>query len=233
MDIMLIKLEQKLLEAAPGRHFNLAFSGGLDSRFLAYAAKMLSFSPLLLHISGPHISSAETASACAWAHTHGFAFKDLPVDPLDLPLVLRGDKKRCYACKRAMFSKLLEFAGRPLCDGTNVSDCASYRPGMQALKELGILSPLALSGFGKQDIQRLAGETGMDDPEQPARPCLLTRLPYGMEPKVSVLRALEKAEDAVRAQLLAGGLAGLLGGDILPALHEIAAARAVRENGRS
>ena len=88
-----------------------------------------------------------------------------------------GDRRRCYACKRNLFSLLKARTDLPLCDGTNASDAGQYRPGIRAVEELGILSPLASAGLTKADIHRCAALTGMEDPEQKARPCLLTRLP--------------------------------------------------------
>ncbi len=206
LDAQLGSLEQALRAAAPAGHFSLAFSGGLDSRFLAYCAKLFAFSVRLLHISGPHVAAEESRHARDWARDHGFPFAEISMDPLSVPLVAAGDKRRCYGCKSALFSRLLREAGRPLCDGTNASDGLAYRPGAQAIRELGILSPLAMCGLTKADIHRLAEKSGMDDPWQRPRPCLLTRLPYGMQPERSVLEMLDRGESAVRRSLGRAGL---------------------------
>ena len=198
-------LEQTLRRIAPGGYFALAFSGGLDSRFLAHAAHALGFHVRLFHISGPHIAGSETEHAASWAEKRGFPFTRIELDPLGIPLVSSGDKKRCYACKRMLFSRLLEISGRPLCDGSNASDGDSYRPGAQAARELGVLSPLAMAGLAKADIRNLAAQTGMDEPDQLPRPCLLTRLPYGMSPERRILHGLEQGEQAVRNLLFLAG----------------------------
>ncbi len=194
-------LDQILHSVVSHGHFALAFSGGLDSRFLAHAAQKLSYKVSLYHIIGPHIASEETIYARNWAQKRGLSFYEVFINPLDAPLVATGDLRRCYECKHALFSRLLEIAGRPLCDGSNASDGLSYRPGAQAVKILEIISPLALAGLTKTDIRHLAKLTGMEDPDQLPSPCLLTRLPYGMHPSQKMLSALERGESAVRSVL--------------------------------
>ena len=97
-------------------------------------------------------------------------------------------------------------AGGRLCDGTNASDLTVYRPGRKALTELGIHSPLAEAGIGKPDIRRIARTMGMAHPDQAARPCLLTRFPYGMMPDAETLSLIAEAEDWLEAQPEARGL---------------------------
>ena len=168
---LLPRLESVLGVLAAGNRFALAYSGGLDSRFLAHAAQRFGFEPVLLHIVGPHIPPEETDYARHWAASRELAYEELPTDPLDLALVASGDRRRCYACKRNLFSLLKARTDLPLCDGTNASDARQYRPGIRAVEELGILSPLASAGLTKADIHRCAALTGMEDPEQKARPC--------------------------------------------------------------
>lgn len=203
---LLSSLETVLGGLAVGNRFALAYSGGLDSRFLAHAARRSGFEPVLLHIVGPHIPPEETAYARDWAALRKLAYEEIPAEPLDLPLVASGDRRRCYACKRNLFSLLKRRTRLPLCDGTNVSDAGQYRPGMQAVRELGVLSPLALAGLAKADIHRCAALTGMEDPGQKARPCLLTRLPYGMKPERSLLVGFAEGERAARAVFASAGL---------------------------
>ena len=186
--------------------FALAYSGGMDSRFLAHAAKLLGFEAHLLMAVGPQVPPDEEEYGEGWARRNGFPLTKVGVDTLSLPLVARNDKRRCYECKREIFSRLREASSLPLCDGTNASDALAYRPGTQAAKELGIRSPLAIAGLSKTDIYRLAALTGMERPDQKPRPCLLTRLPYGMEPDAETLRALAAGERAVRLALEEAGL---------------------------
>lgn len=185
--------------------FALAYSGGMDSRFLAHAAKLLGFEAHLLMAVGPQVPPDEEEYGEGWARRNGFPLTKVGVDTLSLPLVARNDKRRCYECKREIFSRLREASSLPLCDGTNASDALAYRPGTQAAKELGIRSPLAQAGLSKADIYRLAALSGMERPEQKPRPCLLTRLPYGMEPDAETLRALAAGERAVRLAFVSAG----------------------------
>ena len=181
----------------------IAFSGGLDSRFLLHTARRAGMAVRALHISGPHIPLRETEEARKWAETHGIPFTLVRANPLQSPAIRANGPERCYHCKHVAFSLLLAETqeGEVLCDGTNASDLSDYRPGLRALKELGVCSPLAKAGLCKADIQYLARQSGMDRPEQKARPCLLTRYEYGLEPTVSTLAALDAAERQAEAFL--------------------------------
>ncbi|MDR0339398.1 MAG: hypothetical protein LBH65_03875 [Desulfovibrio sp.] len=210
-DVLPEALREALFLASP---LAVAYSGGLDSRFLAHAAANLErVDFVLFHATGPHLSPRESAAASAWAGERGFALGLAPVDPLVVPEVRANGRERCYFCKRALFTALAgAAAGHPLlagrrftlCDGSNASDKDGYRPGLRALGELGVFSPLAEAGLRKDDIRLLAARSGMDRPEQKARPCLLTRFAYDMAPDQTILAALARAEDAVE-DIMAGG----------------------------
>ena len=198
------KLQNKLrllaqqLEAA--NPFVIAFSGGLDSRFLAHLAQKSSLRFELFHVSGPHVPKDETEYALRWASERRIPLTEIQFSPLALYDVRQGTKERCYACKRAIFERIASFAsGKSILDGSNASDLSKFRPGLRALKELGIISPLAVCGVSKPEIMALAMQTGLDNPTQAARPCLLTRLEYGLPPTEEVLSRLEMAEKTVQA----------------------------------
>lgn len=186
-----------LSSLAENKHLSIAFSGGLDSRFLAFSCRHFGIEPELLHVNGCHIAIQETKEAFEWANQHQFQITDLYIDPLSVDLVTLGDRRRCYGCKKALFTQLSKIASYPLCDGTNHSDLGSYRPGIVALKELNIHSPLAQANLTKSEIRLLAQELGMDHWDQKARPCLLTRYPYGVSPKREELLALSQAEETI------------------------------------
>lgn len=189
-------LAQQLEAATP---FVLAFSGGLDSRFLAHLAQKSSFNFELFHVSGPHVPKQETEYALHWASERRIPLIEIPFSPLNLYEVRQGTKERCYACKRSIFERIASHApGKSILDGSNASDLDKFRPGLRALKELGIISPLAVCGVGKPEIMALAKQTGLDNPSQAARPCLLTRLDYGLTPTEEALCRLEAAENAVQ-----------------------------------
>ncbi len=184
----------------------IAFSGGVDSRFLAHAALRAGTVPELVHVRGPHVAPAETAYALRWARRQGLDARVLDLDPLALPEVAAGDRERCYACKSFLFRRIADCARGALCDGSNVSDAAQYRPGLRALRELGVLSPLAEAGLAKDDIRGLGRRTGLEWPDQQSRACLLTRLPYGMSPERGLLARLAEGERVVEGILHQAGL---------------------------
>lgn len=176
----------------------LAYSGGLDSRFLAHMARQAGIFVRALHVKGPHVSSCEHAYALDWVKRMEIPVTVVRVDPLDMPELRNNPKSRCYHCKKAAFSAMRGAAGAlHLCDGTNASDMEEYRPGLKALAELGVLSPLAGAALTKADIRRMAAETGLENPEQAARPCLLTRFAYDTAIDARLLAAVDAAEQAV------------------------------------
>lgn len=199
------KLKQLETDCQSLEKLAVAFSGGLDSRFLCYTAKRIGLPVRALHISGPHIPQQETEEARAWAAENKIPFVLLSVDPLQNSDVCANSPDRCYYCKRAVFTKLLTVIQEEehLCDGTNRSDLGGYRPGLRALVELGIRSPLARADICKGDIRELARRTGMDRPEQKARPCLFTRFEYGIMPTYSSISAVQEAERQVEEILSA------------------------------
>lgn len=181
----------------------VAFSGGLDSRFLAFAAHMLGYAVTLFHVTGPHVSPQESAFALSWAQCHDLPLVALSVDPLVDERIAANHERRCYFCKKRLFNELLRAsAPLPLCDGTHASDAAGYRPGRIALRELGIHSPLETAAFRKEDIRRIGTDIGLDMPWQKARPCLLTRFPYGVRANAPLLKVLAEAEEGL-AEIIA------------------------------
>lgn len=199
----------------------VAFSGGLDSRFLCHAARLCGCDVLALHARGPHIPAQESAWAAQWANAAGLPLLMLDFDPLSLPEVARNSRQRCYDCKKGLIAALRaalskrrarEGGDRLLCDGSNADDLHAFRPGLRALAEARVRSPLAEAGLGKAAIRSLAGSTGLVWPEQQARPCLLTRLAYGLSPDAALLERLAGLEAAL-AQLPAPDEGGPALGD--------------------
>lgn len=191
-------LLKALTAASRDGRLALAYSGGLDSRFLAFTAHKVGLTPVLLHVAGPHVAPAETKAALAAAREMGFTVECFDFDPSTVDLAAAGSA-RCYVCKKALFSRLIarlaEKSPRlPLCDGTNASDLTVFRPGRQALIELGVRSPLAEAGIAKADIRRLGAAWRLPHPEQAARPCLLTRFPYGVTPSLDAFRTVAEVE---------------------------------------
>lgn len=199
----LAALEQLLL--AYGR-VAIGFSGGVDSSFLAaVCARIMPASTLLVHLTTPLIGTPEQASfersvdGQASEEPH---FKlpvlNLSVDQLQLPQVSCNDANRCYHCKRAGFTAIVNHAkslGFPtVIDGSNASDRGDYRPGTRAAEELGVRSPLMEVGFTKNEERELLRAWGYPVWSLPAGACLATRVPTGEEltrEKVDLIRACE------------------------------------------
>lgn len=183
----------------------IAFSGGLDSRFLAFAAMQAGKAPLLLHISGPHVPDRESEYAKDWAYAHSCNYVDICLNPLDIYEVRHNGADRCYGCKKYSFVALQDYLRAredgpwTLCDGSQMDDLAANRPGNRAVLETATISPLARARLGKQDVRALAQSLGLDRPRQLPAPCLLTRLPYGMEASTEILTRIERCEREIGA----------------------------------
>lgn len=181
----------------------VAVSGGLDSRLLFHLCVRwrLDFTPLFF--DGGHLTPRERASALEWLSERHADPLVVEVEPLSKPEVRANQPERCYHCKGGLFSLARKEAERlglkHVLDGTNASDLGEHRPGLRALRELGVRSPLAEAGIGKPEVRELALEFGLDRPDQPSRACLLTRFAYGLESDREMLSRLGEAEDALTA----------------------------------
>lgn len=184
----------------------LAFSGGVDSRFLAHVMHRAGIDFTAVHITGEHVPRAESAKALNWLQRHDIPYQALRLSPLSVPEIAANDTDRCYHCKSLLFSTIKEMVQvdngqgpQPtVIDGTNASDLGEYRPGLKALEELGIVSPLVLCSLAKEEVRELAEATGMEHSDQPATPCLLTRFSYGSTPDEHLLQQVEYCESALK-----------------------------------
>ncbi len=176
----------------------LACSGGLDSRLLAYAFKCANIDYKIVHIKGAHIPRAEEEILTEFSKQTEIAVENFEMKPLEIEEVQRNEIERCYFCKKAIFSFLLEKTNSyKLCDGTNTDDLTVYRPGLKALKQLDILSPFVEVGISKQDIRQLAKDLELPFADQASQACLITRFNYGIEPSVDELLWLDNAEESL------------------------------------
>ena len=197
--------QQQILDALAGRMRELApallaVSGGLDSRLLAFLAKAWGLDYRAVLFQGPHLPITDTAQATLWLDRLELPFTTLDTDVLDIPEVGGNTRERCYFCKRELFALARdEASGRTLVDGTNADDASSFRPGIRALKELGVRSPYAELGITKAQVRDLAAAVGLDNPGQPSRACLLTRFAYDLAPDEDTLERLALAEDQLAA----------------------------------
>jgi uncharacterized protein len=194
-DIKSLKLDTILKELGP---FVVAFSGGVDSSFLLHRANALKRSEVIaVTIRTPYIPSREIKEAIEFTTTHGIRHKILD---LPFPDIIRTNPiDRCYLCKKTLFTELMTFAKEnqyeQIIDGTNADDINDFRPGMKALKEMSIRSPLLESGLTKKEIRELSRVEGLDIWDKPAMACLLTRIPYDTEVTEGTLRMIEEAEN--------------------------------------
>jgi pyridinium-3,5-biscarboxylic acid mononucleotide sulfurtransferase len=180
--------------------FAVAFSGGVDSSFLLHRAYKVRKSAIIaITVRTPYIPKREIDEAIEFTKTHGIKHKIIDVE---FPEIIRNNPiERCYLCKTTLFTMLLEYAKenkyKHVIDGTNADDAGDFRPGMKALKEMGIRSPLLESGLIKKEIRELSRIEGLDFWDKPAMACLLTRIPYDIEIKEGTLRMIEQAENVL------------------------------------
>ena len=177
----------------------LAFSGGVDSAYLLYAGLRAGAELRPYYVKTAFQPRFEYEDALRLCRELGAEPTVLRADALGDERVRQNGPERCYYCKIRIMSTILAAArqdGYPvLLDGTNASDEAGDRPGMRALSELGVLSPLRLCGLTKPEIRRLSKEAGLFTWNKPAYACLATRVKTGEPIRPETLRAVEESED--------------------------------------
>lgn len=194
-DNKLLRLDSLLKDL---KSFAIGFSGGLDSSFLihrAFVLKDLKFIAVTIRTS--FITESTIREAIEFSSTYNITHKIINMPFPDT--IRKNPVERCYICKKALFSKIVEFAQyngfEYILDGTNSDDKNDFRPGLKALDELNIRSPLAEAGLTKKDIRELAREAGLAVWDKPPMSCLLTRFPFDTEISEKTLKMIENAED--------------------------------------
>ena len=181
----------------------LGFSGGVDSSYLLYAALQAGADVRPYFISTVFQPAFEREDAMRLAADLGVEVTVVPYDILSHPEVASNPSDRCYHCKTALFGALRDRAAADgytvLIDGTNASDEAGDRPGMRALAEMSVRSPLRECGLTKADVRRLSREAGLFTWDKPAYACLSTRIPTGRPVEAGLLARVEVAEAALFA----------------------------------
>ncbi|MDR1317730.1 MAG: ATP-dependent sacrificial sulfur transferase LarE [Spirochaetales bacterium] len=181
----------------------VAFSGGVDSSFLCYAAKKaLGSRALAITVVSPMLPKSEIECADMVARAVGIEHVLIEESEIDAQ-VAANPKDRCYHCKKIEFGNILRVAGErgiaAVLDGSNMDDLGDYRPGLRALEELRIVSPLREAGLTKAEIRELSRRFGLLTWDKPAFACLASRIPYGETISREKLDRIEKAEEALRS----------------------------------
>lgn len=197
-DVIIINLNQFFKE---NPKVAIGFSGGVDSSYLLFAGLRSGADIQAYYAKAAFQPQFEFEEAKKLAHLIGAKLKIIELDVLSNKTVLANQADRCYHCKLAIFGSLVLSAKADgyslMIDGTNASDDASDRPGMKALTEMEVRSPLRECGLTKDEIRRLSKEAGLFTWDKPSYACLATRIPTGCAITGEILQRVEKAEDAL------------------------------------
>lgn len=178
-----------------------AFSGGTDSAFLMWASKRYGCDLRAYYIKTAFQPAFELEDACRLAKELDVPMTVIELDVLAVEKAAENGPRRCYYCKKALFTQLRQAAADDgyivLLDGTNASDDAGDRPGMVALRELEVRSPLRECGITKAEVRRLSREAGLFTWNKPTYACLATRIPTGTTLTAEMLTKVERAEAAM------------------------------------
>ena len=178
----------------------IAYSGGMDSSFLAlFAQKAIPDKYVALLVNSLFMAESELNIARATARKHGLKIREIRVDVMTDELITSNSEQRCYHCKKAIFQNLLkECDNAVLCDGSVIDDDKDFRPGKKALAELGVRSPLVECGFTKQMVAQALKNIDAQEIVRPAQSCLATRIVTNESITREKLRQIEQGETLLR-----------------------------------
>lgn len=182
----------------------IAYSGGVDSAYLAWAAsRVLGDRALAVTADSASYPARHREMALSIASAFSLNHEIIHTDELERPEYRANNPDRCYHCKTELFTHLTRLAGArgfaAVADGSNADDRGDYRPGRSAARELGVISPLDEAGLTKDDVRALSREAGLPTWDEPASACLSSRIPYFSEVTEEKLHVIEQAEEAIRA----------------------------------
>ena len=182
----------------------IAFSGGVDSTLLLkLAAEELGDKVIAVSAKLPMTSADDFRLACDFCKELGIKQVVCQPDVLSIPEVSSNDPKRCYFCKKALFTAMKTQAEEQgffvIADGTNTDDLGDYRPGLLALEELEVVSPFLEAGFSKEDIRVLSKQLGLSTWNKQSNACLATRVPYGSTLDVELLALIDRCEQKLHS----------------------------------
>jgi len=180
----------------------VSFSGGVDSTFLLkITSNVLGNNCIAVTLQTSAHSKKEINEAKIIANSFSIPHHLLKINITKMKRFYENPSDRCYHCKKYMFSTIIDFAKShnisSVLEGSNLDDLDQYRPGLKALKELGILSPLVQANLTKQDIRSLSKQFHLSTWDKPANPCLATRIPYNTRISEDILNQIEKAENVL------------------------------------
>jgi len=181
----------------------VAYSGGVDSAFLAItAARVLGARAICITADSPSYPDRHREMAMDTARAFGLRHEIIGTSEIERPEYRANPSNRCYYCKHELYTHLTGIAASrgiaAVVDGSNADDRGDYRPGRQAAREFGVLSPLDESGLTKAEIRELARRAGLATWDEPASACLSSRIPYHSEVTPAKLRQIEAAERVLR-----------------------------------
>jgi uncharacterized protein len=181
----------------------VAYSGGVDSAYLAYIAdRTLGERAVAVTADSPSYPERHRQLAIRIARDFGLRHEIIHTNELDRPEYRANPSNRCYYCKHELYTHLSRIAadrGATVVDGNNADDRGDYRPGRQAAREFGVRSPLDEAELTKAEIRELSHAAGLPTWDEPASACLSSRIPYDHEVTDDKLRQIEQAEQALRA----------------------------------
>ena len=182
----------------------VAYSGGVDSAYLAWAAhQQLGSNMLAIIADSPSLARTQLADAVAFAHEEQIPLEVISTDELDRPEYARNDGQRCFQCKDELFAVMEKLRAERGFDaiayGVNLDDQGDFRPGQQAARQHHVAAPLLQAGLTKQEIRELARQAGLRVWDKPASACLSSRIEYGRPVTREALSVVERGEDAIRA----------------------------------
>jgi uncharacterized protein len=181
----------------------LAYSGGVDSTFLLKAMQMSGIRSLAVTAVSEIISQNDVLISAQTAGELGMEYGVLKTEPLSREDFVSNTPDRCFFCKDDLFSKLSAIASVEgysfLLDGSNIDDAADHRPGRKAATRKGVRSPLAETGFSKEEIRERSRQLGLPTWDRPSSPCLATRIPYGQQITREALERVDRSESFLRS----------------------------------
>ncbi len=182
----------------------VAYSGGVDSAFLAaVASDVLGSGALAVTADSPSLAPSELRDAVALAEELGLNHRVIKTREVEREDYQANTPNRCFFCKDELYTHLAGFASAEgyswVANGTNVDDLGDFRPGQNAAKEYGVISPLVEAGLQKSEIRQLSRDMGLPTWDKPAQACLSSRIPYGSRVTVEALTRIGKAEEHLRS----------------------------------